>query len=153
MGGIWESVVKSAKGLLKRQFTNATLTILMLQTAMCEIEAILNSRPLAPLTDDDDELMAITPAMLLTGFKHRLFPVLAGRKPAQLAVSKDPVQRYRYLQSLITKFWYDWKHSVPGAAPYTPKIFEKCAKCHCGRNSTTSRGQLTAHQVAPGAGS
>ena len=78
---------------------------------MCEIEAILNSRPLAPLTDDDDELMAITPAMLLTGFKHRLFPVLAGRKPAQLAVSKDPVQRYRYLQSLITKFWYDWKSS------------------------------------------
>ena len=98
MDGIWESVVKSAKGFLKRQFGNATLTVFMLHTAMCEIETILNSRPLAPLTDDDDELMAITPAMLLTGFKHRLFPVLAGRKPAQLAVSKDPVQRYRYLQ-------------------------------------------------------
>ena len=111
MGGIWEALVKSAKGLLKRKFMGATLSVLQLQTAMCEIEAILNSRPLASLSEDDDDLLALTPSMLLTGFKHQLFPVLSGRKPAQLMVSKDPVQRYRYLQSLIHQFWKEWRDS------------------------------------------
>ena len=109
MGGLWESAVKSAKGLLKRQFANATVTPYQLETCIIEIEGILNSRPLAPLSDDEDDLVAITPAMLLTGFKHKLFPVLPGRKPAQLAVSNAPVQRYRYFQSLISQFWKQWK--------------------------------------------
>ena len=76
---------------------------------MAEVEGILNSRPLAKLREDGDSILALTPAMLLTGFKHRMFPVLPGRKPAELAVSKNPVQRYRYLQSLIHQFWRQWK--------------------------------------------
>ena len=109
MGGIWEAVVKSAKGLLKRMFGDATLNVFQLTTVMCEIEAILNSRPLAPVSDDEHDLQAISPAMLLTGFKHDLFPVMPGRKPAQLAVSVYPLQRYRYLQSLISDFWTRWR--------------------------------------------
>ena len=109
MGGIWEAVVKSAKGLLKRMFGNATLNVFQLTTVMCEIEAILNSRPLAPVSDDEHDLQALTPSMLLTGFKHDLFPVMPGRKPAQLAVSVHPLQRYRYLQSLISEFWTRWR--------------------------------------------
>ena len=109
MGGLWEAAVKSAKGLFKRQFAHATMNLVQFQTVMAEIEGILNSRPLAPYTEDEDDLLAITPSMLLTGFKHQMFPCLPGRKPAQLAVSKDPVQRYRYLQSLISQFWTTWK--------------------------------------------
>ena len=109
MGGIWESVVKSAKGLLKRMFGTGALNVFQLTTVICEIEAILNSRPLGPVSDDPADLQALTPAMLLTGFKHDLFPVVPGRKPAQLAVSKDPLQRYRYLQSLIAEFWNRWR--------------------------------------------
>ena len=58
---------------------------------MCEIESILNSRPLAAVSDDEVDLIALTPAMLLNGFRHRLFPVLPARKPAQLSVSKYPI--------------------------------------------------------------
>ena len=109
MGGIWEAAVKSAKGLLKRTFGKTTLTYTQLQTAMCEIESILNSRPLAAVSDDEVDLIALTPAMLLNGFRHRLFPVLPARKPAQLSVSKYPIQRYRYMQSLICEFWKRWQ--------------------------------------------
>ena len=101
MGGIWEAAVKSAKGQLKRTFGTTTLTYTQLETAMCEIEAILNSRPLATVSDDEIDLVALTPSMLLNGFRHRLFPVLPARKPAQLSVSAKPFQRYRYMQSLI----------------------------------------------------
>ena len=109
MGGIWEAAVKSAKGLIKRTFGTGTLNVRQLQTVMCDVEAILNSRPIAPVSDDEHDVQPLTPAMLLTGFKHDLFPVLPARKPAELAVSTKPLQRYRYLQSLITEFWKRWK--------------------------------------------
>ena len=109
MGGIWEAAVKSAKSLLKRTFGQTSLTPDQLRTAFCEIEAILNSRPLAPQSEEETELLTLTPSMLVTGFRHRIFPVLPGRKPAELAVSKHPIQRYRYLKSMIAEFWARWR--------------------------------------------
>ena len=65
MGGIWEAAVKSAKSLLKRTFGQTSLTPDQLRTAFCEIEAILNSRPLAPQSEEETELLALTPSMLV----------------------------------------------------------------------------------------
>ena len=109
MGGIWEAAVKFAKGLIKRTFGSGTLSVRQLHTVTCETEAILNSRPLAPVSDEDTDLQPLTPAMLLTGFKHDLFPVLPVKRPTEPSVSRHPLQRYRYLQSLIADFWKRWK--------------------------------------------
>ena len=110
----------------------ATLSVFQFHTAMCQIEGILNSRPLAALSEDEDDLLAITPAMLLTGFKHRLFPVLSGRKPAELAVSRDPVQRYRYLQSLISKFWEEWSASYLSLLQHRQKMLKNVPNVQIG---------------------
>ena len=139
MGGIWEAAVKSAKGLLKRQFARTTLSVLQLQTCMAEVEGILNSRPLAKLREDGDSILALTPAMLLTGFKHRMFPILPGRKPAELAVSKNPVQRYRYLQSLMHQFWRQWKEDYLALLQTRQKWLKKCTELQSRRPGPDTR--------------
>ncbi|XP_018396272.1 PREDICTED: uncharacterized protein LOC108774619 [Cyphomyrmex costatus] len=55
-GGLWEAAIKSAKFHLYRIIGNAHLTFKEMQTILCDIEAILNSRPIAPLSEDPNDL-------------------------------------------------------------------------------------------------
>lgn len=66
-GGIWESAVKSAKFHIKRVCGDKAKTFEEWSTLLVEIEGILNSRPLCPLTADPDDLEAITPNHFLNG--------------------------------------------------------------------------------------
>jgi len=66
-GGLWEAAVKSAKHLLQRIISEASLTYEELETAVTEVEAILNSRPLTPTSSDPNDLTALTPGHFLIG--------------------------------------------------------------------------------------
>ncbi|XP_039968408.1 uncharacterized protein LOC120780219 [Bactrocera tryoni] len=54
-GRIWEAAVKSAKHLVVRALGNALLTTEELSTLLAEVEAILNSRSLVPLSRDPND--------------------------------------------------------------------------------------------------
>lgn len=60
MGGKWEAVVKSLKFHLRRTISETVLTFEELTTLLTQIEATLNSRPLEPLSDDPDDVSALT---------------------------------------------------------------------------------------------
>ncbi|GFX76741.1 integrase catalytic domain-containing protein [Trichonephila clavipes] len=60
-GGLWEAGVKAFKFHLKRVVGNAHLTLEEFITILCEIEAVLNSRPLTPLTSNFDDFETLTP--------------------------------------------------------------------------------------------
>ena len=52
MGGIWKSLVKSAKCSLKVIIRDKLFTEECLSTLLCEVESVLNQRPLTPISDD-----------------------------------------------------------------------------------------------------
>ncbi|XP_038119868.1 uncharacterized protein LOC119769976 [Culex quinquefasciatus] len=64
-GGLWESAVKSFKLLFKRTIGLHTLLYDEFQTVLVQIEAILNSRPLTPLSNDPADFEALTPGHFL----------------------------------------------------------------------------------------
>ena len=66
-GGIWEAAVKSAKTHMYKVIGTQTLWFCQLQTLMTRIEACLNSRPLIPMYDTPDAIMALTPGHFLIG--------------------------------------------------------------------------------------
>ena len=65
MGGIWEAEVKSMKFHLRRFVGNTKLTFEEFCTLLCQVEAVLNSRLLCPLSNDPDNLQILTPGHFL----------------------------------------------------------------------------------------
>ncbi|XP_025270387.1 uncharacterized protein LOC112639726 [Camponotus floridanus] len=66
-GGIWETAVKSLKHHLRRVIGDAKLTYEEMSTPLTQVEACLNSRPLQALSDDPEDLAALTPGHFLVG--------------------------------------------------------------------------------------
>ncbi|XP_036143579.1 uncharacterized protein LOC118645869 [Monomorium pharaonis] len=103
MGGKWEAVVKSTKYHLRRTIGETQLTFEELTTLLSQIEAILNSRPLEPLSDDPDDVSALTPGHFLIGNPLTTIP-----EPSldDLAVSR--LSRWQFIQQRVQQFWSQW---------------------------------------------
>lgn len=104
-GGMWEAAVKSFKHHLKRVVTDASLTFEEFYTVLTQIEAILNSRPLSPLSNDPLDLYPLTPGHFLIGDALVSVP--------QQAVVDLPLNRlshYKKLQQMVQSFWNRWSN-------------------------------------------
>ncbi|XP_011874449.1 PREDICTED: uncharacterized protein LOC105565671 [Vollenhovia emeryi] len=73
-GGLWEVAVKSVKYHLTRVVGRAHLTFEEMQTILCEIESILNSRPLTALSADPNDLSYLSPGHFLIGTTMNSLP-------------------------------------------------------------------------------
>ena len=100
-GGIWEAGVKSAKSLFKRVAGNASLTFEELATLFTQIEAILNSRPISPLSSDPTDLNPLTPGHFLIGR-----PLLS---TPSLPVDLTRPNRYQKIEQVRQQFWKRWR--------------------------------------------
>ncbi|XP_052755355.1 uncharacterized protein LOC128201692 [Galleria mellonella] len=102
-GGCWELGVKLCKHYLRRVVGNSNLTYEELSKVLAQIEAILNSRPLTPLSTDPNDLQALTPAHFLIGR-----PLTA---PATRDVTDKPTHRllrYDVIEQMRQHFWRRW---------------------------------------------
>lgn len=102
-GGLWEAAVKSAKSLLVKNIGQANLTFEELQTVVVEAEAILNSRPICPLSDDPNDGEALTPGHLLIG-TSLLCPPEQHFDDNQIKY----LTRYQRVAYLKQQFWELW---------------------------------------------
>ena len=66
-GGKWEAVVKSIKFHLRRTIGDILLTFEASVTLLTQIEGLLNSRPLQPLSEDPEDVNALTPVHFIIG--------------------------------------------------------------------------------------
>ncbi|GJQ67171.1 hypothetical protein Trydic_g8083 [Trypoxylus dichotomus] len=66
-GGIWEAAMKSFKYHFKRVVGNSLLRYEELHTISVQIESILNSRPLTPMSEGVRDLSVLTPGNFLVG--------------------------------------------------------------------------------------
>jgi len=104
-GGIWEAAVKSAKFHLTRIVGGAHLTFEEMQTILCEIEAILNSRPLVPLSSDTNNTAYLSPGHFLVGSPLNSFPTMDVND-----VNTNRLLQWQVIEQMRQHFWSRWSN-------------------------------------------
>ncbi|XP_011699835.1 PREDICTED: uncharacterized protein LOC105457083 [Wasmannia auropunctata] len=103
VGGLWEAAVKSAKYHLYRIIGKSPLNFEELQTIFCEIESILNSRPLTPLSNDPNDLDYLSPGHFLIGTVLNSFPY-----NDLTDVNENRLVRWQRIEQARQHFWRRW---------------------------------------------
>lgn len=104
-GGVFESMIKSAKKAMRAIFGDAEITDEELHTAICSAEGLLNSRPITYVSSSHDDMVPLTP-------NHFLVGQLGGQFAPETLDNEEvfnPKQRWRRVQQLIGQFWKRWR--------------------------------------------
>lgn len=115
-GGLWEAGVKSMKTHLNRCFQTTKLNNEEFSTALIQIEACLNSRPLCPISDDPEEIAALTPGHFLIGQALTALP-----HPDVTHIPMGRLSRFQYIQKIVQDFWRIWSHEYLARLQQRPK--------------------------------
>ena len=112
-GGFFERMIKSAKRCLKKLLRYARLTYEEMLTVLVDIEAVINSRPLTYLYDDDVGVESLTPSHLMIGRRILSAPSNCPVDDVDGAEDDTPTpktlsKRVQYLQRLNNQFWLKW---------------------------------------------
>ena len=104
MGGVWERMVRSTKEVLSGLMADKVVTDPQLYTLLTEVESILNSRPLTHVSDNPNDLEALTPNHLLLG-KYKKWEFVASVGDKEVSSRR----KWRQVQALASMFWERWR--------------------------------------------
>ncbi|GJQ70755.1 hypothetical protein Trydic_g687 [Trypoxylus dichotomus] len=96
------SKVSSPQVMLFKQSEVKDKTLELL-TVLTQVEGILNSRPIFPMSSDPNDLNALTPGHFLIGRPITFLP-----QPNLLEVKENTLSRYQRLQQMSQHFWTRW---------------------------------------------
>ncbi|XP_038588673.1 uncharacterized protein LOC119913337 [Micropterus salmoides] len=104
MGGPWERMIGVARRILDSMFLqhNTRLTHEVLCTLMAEVTAIMNARPLLPVSADPENPFILSPSMLLTQKTGAPPP------PGEFSGKDLYTKQWRQVQALANQFWTRW---------------------------------------------
>ncbi|EFA13694.1 hypothetical protein TcasGA2_TC002041 [Tribolium castaneum] len=88
---------------LTRIVGNASLTFEELNTIVTQVEAILNSRPLVPLSSNPDDLSVLTPGHFIIGRAMVALPDYDYQE-----IPENKLSRFQRLQRIVQHFWSRW---------------------------------------------
>ncbi|XP_011705642.1 PREDICTED: uncharacterized protein LOC105460851 [Wasmannia auropunctata] len=103
-GGLWEAAVKKMKRHLYTETQGKVLLYKEYHTLLCDIEAILNSRPLTPLTNDPSDLQVLTPAHFITGES-----LIQPAEPSYNLIPDNRLSKWQHLQKTRQRIWVRWQ--------------------------------------------
>lgn len=105
MGGAWEKMIGVARRILDCMLLQEKthLSHEVLCTLMAEVSAIINARPLIPVSTDPDSPFILSPALILT-------QKVCVRPPPGTFMDADLFRsQWRQVQILADRFWTRWR--------------------------------------------
>ncbi|GFX53393.1 integrase catalytic domain-containing protein [Trichonephila clavipes] len=96
-GGLWEAGIKSLKYHLKRVICNSILSHEEFLTLVVQIEAVLNSRPICPLSNNPNDVETLTPSNFLVESS-----LVAVPDPDYIEIFMNRISRWQLLQMMRT---------------------------------------------------
>ncbi|XP_018374002.1 PREDICTED: uncharacterized protein LOC108768167 [Trachymyrmex cornetzi] len=100
--GLWEAAVKATKRHLVKMTKEAHLQWEELETLLIQCEAILNSRPITPISSDPRNLTFLTPGHFLIGT-----PLTACPEEPVEGIPANRLSRWQ-IQQIKQQFWRRW---------------------------------------------
>ena len=117
-GGVWERLIRSVRKILNSQLQQRILNEDTLHTYFCEVERILNDRPLTKISDDPQDLRCLTPNHIL----------LVSRNPSTSMFEDDGSSsriRWKAVMTAAQEFWDRWRKEYLTTLQETQKWFLK----------------------------
>ncbi|XP_055622236.1 uncharacterized protein LOC129765826 [Toxorhynchites rutilus septentrionalis] len=103
-GGIWEAGIKSFKFHFRRIMGNRSFSVDQFLTVAAQIESILNSRPLSPLSESPTDYSALTPGHFLIGE-----PLFSIPEPDLTDQNPNRLNRFKEMTRSVQDLWRCWK--------------------------------------------
>jgi hypothetical protein len=101
-GGVWERQIRSIRRILSGLMKEQVLTDESLATLFCQVEAILNNRPITIVSADSEDMNALTP-------NHMLMMRTAENIPGIFDENDNySRKRWRQIEYLANVFWRRW---------------------------------------------
>ena len=119
MGGVWERQIRTIRRVLTSLLSKHEdkMSDEVLETLFCEVEGMVNSRPLTKLSEEIDDMSTISPNQLL------LLNEEITDMPGRFVCQDKYKQRWKYIQYLANQFWKKWVKA------YLPEL-QKRSKWH-----------------------
>jgi len=129
-GGVWERLVQSVKRAMYNILGSRKITDETLQTTFCLVEQTLNARPITYVSDDIEDLEALTPNHFLLGRPSHCLPDYCSK-------TTDGYSRkaYKHAQLYADQIWKRW------LSEYVPNLLPR-SKWNKFRNSELKTGDL-----------
>jgi hypothetical protein len=102
-GGAWERLIRSIRKALHAVMKGREMKYAVLETALIEVEALLNSRPISKVSMDAADMSALTPGhfLILRPYVARPFAVTQDREVSSR-------NAWKCAQALVNMFWKRW---------------------------------------------
>ena len=112
-GGI-ESIVKITKQPLYICLNGRILSEMDLYTLLTDIEATLNSSPLAGISEnaDDGNILPITPSHLIIGRSLKPLPTEIYKGVEETRKNVYLKERWKMRHRIMERFWNSWKRNI-----------------------------------------
>ena len=117
-GGVWERLIRSVKWVLNCLLKQQTVDDEGLQTLLCEVEYILNNRPITTASSDPLDPEPLTPNHLLLLNSQPVLP------PGEFD-NADTRRRWKQVQYLADVFWRRWSQEYLTTMQQRQKWFKE----------------------------